>query len=49
MEDHEHHVFGFGKILGGWILCQIGRMWIPSIWSGILGLHHLWRWHSHGS
>jgi hypothetical protein len=26
MEDHDHHVFGFGEASGGWILCQLGKM-----------------------
>jgi hypothetical protein len=42
-------MFGFGKALRGWAICQIGKVWILSIWSGILGLHYLKRWHLHRS
>jgi hypothetical protein len=38
-------MFGFGEASGVWTLRQIGEVWIPSIWSGIIGLRHLWRWH----
>ncbi len=30
----------FGKASKSWSLCQIGKVWIPSIWGRILGLYY---------
>jgi hypothetical protein len=34
-------MFSFKEASRSWTVCQIREVWIPSNWSGILGLHHL--------